>query len=173
MRRIFTSFVLATACLAASAKDYTGTLSVTINNGEPATQTTTISVNEADGKYSMSLKNFRLNVGGINMKIGDIDIDNVAGVSNGQNIMLKTSQTITIKKGSEGGFGWMGPTLGKVPVNMTGEVRDDNFYTTISIYMATLKQNILVTFGDACSQRQLRLVPHGYAHSPGIHRRPQ
>ena len=156
MRRIFTSFVLATACLAASAKDYTGTLSVTINNGEPATQTTTISVNEADGKYSMSLKNFRLNVGGINMRIGDIDIDNVAGVSNGQNIMLKTSQTITIKKGSEGGLGWVGPTLGKVPVNMTGEVRDDNFYTTISIYMATLKQNILVTFGDACYQ-----VPNG------------
>ena len=110
MRRIFTSFVLATACLAASAKDYTGTLSVTINNGAPTTQTTTISVNEADGKYSMSLKNFKLKVGGVTMMIGDIDIDNVAGVSNGQNIMLKTSQTITIKKGSEGGIGFVTTT---------------------------------------------------------------
>lgn len=152
MRKIFTSLVLATACLAASAEDYTGTLSVTINNGAPAVQTTTISVNEADGKYSMSLKNFKLNLGGVQMLIGDIDIENVSGVSNGQNTMLKTSQNIKIKKGSEGGIGWMGPTLGTVPVNMTGELRDDNFYTVIDIYMASLKQNIVVTFGDAFYQ---------------------
>lgn len=146
MKKFFTLVAFALASLNMMATDYKDNLQIEINGKVASTQQSTISIEPQDnGKYTLSLKNFQLNAA---MKIGNIIIKDVDATNNGVNTMLKTNQDITISKGD--GFGaWLGPTLGKVPVNMVGEIRESSFYTTISIYMASLNQNINVTFGTA------------------------
>lgn len=147
MKKLFTLAVFALASLNMMATDYKDNLTIEINGKVASTQQSTISIDPQDnGKYTLSLKNFQMNAA---MKIGNIIIKDVDATSNGFNTMLKTSQDITISKGD--GFGaWLGPTLGTVPVNMVGEIRDNSFYTTINIDMSKkLGQVIKVTFGNA------------------------
>lgn len=147
MKKLFTLAAFALASLNMMATDYKDNLQIEINGKVASTQQSTISIDPQDnGKYTLSLKNFQMNAA---MKIGNIIIKDVDATSNGFNTMLKTSQDITISKGD--GFGvWLGPTLGNVPVNMVGEIRENSFYTTINIDMSKkLGQVIKVTFGNA------------------------
>ena len=148
MKKIFTLLLLAAASVSAMGKDYKDLLTVTVDNKQMSSAQTTINVDKnSDGTYNMTLKNFKLGV----LMVGTIEIDNVPAVSNGQTTMLKVSKDIKIKKGDGIGL-WIGPTLGNVPVNMTGELRDNDskFYTTIKISMKVsgVQQNINVVFGD-------------------------
>ena len=147
MKKLFTLAVFALASLNIMATDYKDNLQIEINGKVVSNDQSTISVDQQeDGKYTLSLKNFQFKMGIMPMKVGNIIITDVPGVSNGVNTMIKTSQEITITAG-DSGKGWVGPGLGKVPVNMVGEIRENTFYTIININMASMNQQIKVTFG--------------------------
>ena len=158
MKRFFTS-LLATAAFAVSsmATDYKDMMTVSLD-GNPTTPTeTTISVEKTDDSgYTLSLKNFVLYMSSgdqvFPMPVGTIVLENVEAVTNGDVTTLKTSQDIEIAEGDDPTYegSWIGPGLSAqgdlIPVNMTGEIRGDKFYTVININF--MEMNIDVVFGN-------------------------
>lgn len=158
MKRFFTS-LLATAAFAVSsmATDYKDMMTVSID-GNPTTPTeNTISVEKTDDSgYTLSLKNFVLYVSSGDqvypMPVGTIVLENVEAVTKGDVTTLKTSQDIEIAEGDDPTYegSWIGPGLSAqgdlIPVNMTGEIRGDKFYTVININF--MGMNIDVVFGN-------------------------
>lgn len=158
MKRFFTS-LLATAAFAVSsmATDYKDMMTVSLD-GNPTTPTeTTISVEKTDDSgYTLSLKNFVLYMTTgdqvFPMPVGTIVLENVEAVTKGDVITLKTSQDIEIAEGDDPTYegSWIGPGLSAqgdlIPVNMTGEIRGDKFYTVININF--MGMNIDVVFGN-------------------------
>lgn len=158
MKRFFTS-LLATAAFAVSsmATDYKDMMTVSID-GNPTTPTeNTISVEKTDDiGYTLSLKNFVLYMTTgdqvFPMPVGTIVLENVEAVTKGDVTTLKTSQDIEIAEGDDPTYegSWIGPGLSAqgdlIPVNMTGEIRGDKFYTVININF--MGMNIDVVFGN-------------------------
>lgn len=158
MKRFFTS-LLATAAFAVSsmATDYKDMMTVSLD-GNPTTPTeTTISVEKTDdSSYTLSLKNFVLYMTTgdqvFPMPVGTIVLENVEAVTKGDVTTLKTSQDIEIAEGDDPTYegSWIGPGLSAqgelIPVNMTGEIRGDKFYTVININF--MGMNIDVVFGN-------------------------
>lgn len=158
MKRFFTS-LLATAAFAVSsmATDYKDMMTVSLD-GNPTTPTeTTISVEKTDDSgYTLSLKNFVLYTTSgdqvFPMPVGTIVLENVEAVTKGDVTTLKTSQDIEIAEGDDPTYEglWIGPGLSSdgdlIPVNMTGEIRGDKFYTVININF--MEMNIDVVFGN-------------------------
>lgn len=150
MKKLFTLAALITAVLTAQAADYTDSLEVSVN-GVSMTQTATISIEEqSEGTYKMELNNFALQSGGDVMGVGNIVLNNVKGTTENNITTLTFNDSIKITEGTDENIAmWMGPYLGNVPINMTGELRDGKFYTVINIDMSsTLQQVIKVTFGS-------------------------
>ena len=126
--------------LTGMADTYNGPLHIDID-GKTVDQTTDITIEkQADGNYTLKLMNFKFKLG-VTMNVGNIIITDVPAVSNGQTLMLKAKKNIAITGGS------MDFMLKSVPIDMIGELRDDDFYTNINISMAN--QKIKVTFGTA------------------------
>lgn len=158
MKRFFTS-LLATAAFAVSsmATDYKDMMTVSLD-GNPTTPTeTTISVEKTDDSgYTLSLKNFVLYMTTgdqvFPMPVGTIVLENVEAVTKDDVTTLKTSQDIEIAEGDDPTYegSWIGPGLSAqgdlIPVNMTGEIRGDKFYTVININF--MGMNIDVVFGN-------------------------
>ena len=139
----------ATLSIGSYAKDYTDTLTVTVN-GSTTTQAATISVDkQADGRYNFALKDFKLNMAGQTMGIGNIELNNLVPAASSKGDVLATDTTITIKNGDDKSVAvWMGPMLGNIPLQLKTLVQDDHLYTVIDINMKSLNQVIHVTFGD-------------------------
>ncbi len=164
MKRFFTS-LLATAAFAVSsmATDYKDMMTVSLD-GNPTTPTeTTISVEKTDDSgYTLSLKNFVLYMTTgdqvFPMPVGTIVLENVEAVTKGDVTTLKTSQDIEIAEGDDPTYegSWIGPGLSAggdlIPVNMTGEIRGDKFYTVININF--MGMNIDVVFGNGGYQKK-------------------
>lgn len=149
MKKLFTLLMAATLAIGSYAKDYTDTLAVTVN-GSTTTQTATISVDkQADGRYNFALKNFKLNMAGAVMGIGNIELKNLVPATSSKGEVLATDTTITISNGDDKSVAtWMGPMLPPIPLQLKTLVQDDHLYTVIDINMASLNQVIHVTFGD-------------------------
>lgn len=158
MKRFFTS-LLATAAFAVSsmATDYKDIMNVSIDGNLSTPTENTISVEKTDDSgYTLSLKNFVLYMSSGDqvypMPVGTIVLENVEAVTNGDVTTLKTSQDIEIAEGDDPTFEglWIGPGLSAqgdlIPVNMTGEIRGDKFYTVININF--MEMNIDVVFGN-------------------------
>lgn len=158
MKRFFTS-LLATAAFAVSsmATDYKDIMNVSIDGNLSTPTENTISVEKTDDSgYTLSLKNFVLYMSSGDqvypMPVGTIVLENVEAVTNGDVTTLKTSQDIEIAEGDDPTFEglWIGPGLSAqgdlIPVNMTGEIRGDKFYTVININFTGM--NIDVVFGN-------------------------
>ena len=133
-----------------ATRSYTDELVVAINGNSSAPQQTRINVDEkTDGTYSLSLNNFMLASGDNVMPIGNIVLHNIAAteVDGVKNIVAK--QEINIVEGDVEADFWMGPTLGKVPVDLTGKMTDYKLYCNIDIDMtSSLNQIINVKFGN-------------------------
>lgn len=158
MKRFFTS-LLATAAFAVSsmATDYKDIMNVSIDGNLSTPTENTISVEKTDDSgYTLSLKNFVLYMSSgeqvYPMPVGTIVLENVEAVTNGDVTTLKTSQDIEIAEGDDPTYEglWIGPGLSAqgdlIPVNMTGEIRGDKFYTVININF--MEMNIDVVFGN-------------------------
>lgn len=163
MKKVFTLFVFLMGALATWATDYTDTLIVKVNQVS-SSQKATISVEEKDGLYTLTLKNFILETGGSKMPVGNIQLTQLTPETSGDNIVLNAHQDIQITSGDDpAGASWMGPILGTVPVNLKARLTGDKLFTAIGIEMAG--QSISVTFG---SGMQLNNPGFEYWHTSKI-----
>lgn len=124
-------------------KVFTDNLQVTVSGVPFDPQKTSIIVKEqADGKYTLELNNFKLvplmNVGNIQIK------DVVASSENGKTILTST-QNIVITEGDDKSLEWGGPQLGEVPVSLNAEMTNDKLYAEININFGGM--DIAVVFG--------------------------
>ena len=148
MKGFILAMAIALGAMSATAqtKEYTDELAVTINGNGAGTQEATIIVTEnSDGTYRLALNKFVL---GNMIPVGNIVIDGIE--TNGDDVKnFATVQEITITPGDGNAGSWIGPSLGKVPVNLEGKMSDERLYCTIEIDLTgTLGQAIRVTFGS-------------------------
>jgi hypothetical protein len=126
---------------------FTDDLVVKINDNSTPAQSTTVTVTETEsGKYTFSLKNFKLT----SIPVGSIILEGVKGETDAQGFTTLTfNESVTIQKGDDPEESWMGPNLGPVPIDMTGKFKGDKLYCNIDINM--LDEVIKVQFGSEFS----------------------
>ncbi len=138
----------AVCSLAAMATDYTGKLTVTINDAVSEMETT-ISVADSAGVYNFDLKNFVLVAeDGNRMGVGNISLHNLAGNAAHGFTNIKFNDKVVITDGDlEGVDFWMGSMLGEVPVVLNADFNAQALSVNIDIdMMDTLEQIIKVNF---------------------------
>ena len=158
MKKIFTLFSAMLMSIASFATTYNGTLTVTVN-GEVSEQPTSVSIDEVNGNYKLSINNFMLVAGETNLPVGNIVIDHVPGAVNGGLTTLCTNQEIQIPAGNVEGIAekdWLGPLLGNVPVEMNARFTGEGYVVTdIHINMVELGQVIDVKFENVGTHFQM------------------
>ena len=158
MKRIFTLFSAMLMSIASFATTYNGTLTVTVN-GEVSEQHTSVSIDEVNGNYKLSINNFMLVAGETILPVGNIVIDHVPGAVNGGLTTLCTNQEIQIPAGNVEGIAeedWLGPLLGNVPVEMNARFTSEGYVVTdIHINMVDLEQVIDVKFENVGTHFQM------------------
>ena len=158
MKKIFTLFSAMLMSIASFATTYNGTLTVTVN-GEVSEQPTSVSIDEVNGNYKLSINNFMLVSGETNLPVGNIVIDHVPGAVNGGLTTLCTNQEIQIPAGNVEGIAedeWLGPLLGNVPVEMNARFTGEGYVVTdIHINMVELGQVIDVKFENVGTHFQM------------------
>ena len=145
---LLTMFMAVTTMFAmAQTKTYTEDLVVTTNGESTEPQQTTISVEQnANGTYTLALNNFVL--GGM-IKVGNIVIEDITVEENNNIKSFTVDQNIIITAGEGNADDWLGPTLGEVPVKLTGKMNDEHLYCTIDIDMSEMLDQIInVVFGS-------------------------
>ena len=151
MKKFLLTVLCALFCLcgmAQSEKVYTEPLVVTINgeSTEPQDASVTV-VDNGNGTINFVLNNFVLNLGGEEMGVGNIELndlevkESVFGMK-----YFNYDDLLTIVEGNKEGVDtWMGPMLGEIPLVLAGKMNENNLYVTIDIDMqATLGQIIYV-----------------------------
>lgn len=129
-------------------KSYTDNLVISLyGNTMPAQQATIDVTKQADGKYTLTLKNFEIPS---LMAVGTIEMTDVDATEENGVVNLSTKQTVTIKEGesSDPDKVWM--LAGQsVDVDMTGEMTDSKLTANIDItyVMDNFPMNINVKFG--------------------------
>ncbi len=158
MKKIFTLFSAMLMSIASFATTYNGTLTVTVN-GEVSEQPTSVSIDEVNGNYKLSINNFMLVAGETILPVGNIVIDHVPGAVNGGLTTLCTNQEIQIPAGNVEGIAeedWLGPLLGNVPVEMNARFTGEGYVVTdIHINMVELDQVIDVKFENVGNHFQM------------------
>lgn len=158
MKKIFTLFSAMLMSIASFATTYNGTLTVTVN-GEVSEQPTSVSIDEVNGNYKLSINNFMLVAGETPLPVGNIVIDHVPGAVNGGLTTLCTNQEIQILAGNVEGIAeedWLGPLLGNVPVEMNARFTGEGYVVTdIHINMVELDQVIDVKFENVGTHFQM------------------
>ena len=158
MKKIFTLFSAMLMSIASFATTYNGTLTVTVN-GEVSEQPTSVSIDEVNGNYKLSINNFMLVSGETPLPVGNIVIDHVPGAVNGGLTTLCTNQEIQIPAGNVEGIAedeWLGPLLGNVPVEMNARFTGEGYVVTdIHINMVELDQVIDVKFENVGTHFQM------------------
>ena len=113
--------------------EYKNGLSVNVNEEITAPQLTTYKViTKPNGEISLALNNFKLNIAGEILPVGNIVLENVTVNGN----RYTTNQVIQISAGDDSDYSeddWMGPGLGEVPVKLDGTLRDGSLDATIDI----------------------------------------
>lgn len=142
--------VFALCGFAQSTTTYTDDLTVTINDESTEPQETNILVTEnADGTYTLSLKNFMLGAGEDALGVGNIELSGITATEENGIKTFHVNQTINIAEGdAEGVETWLGPMLGDVPIVLNAKMTEEKLYCTIDIDMMSLLEQIInVVFG--------------------------
>lgn len=124
---------------------FTDNLQVTLSGTPLAPQQASIYVTEqADGKYTLSLKNFTLSMPDGDMNVGNIVIKDVEGADDNGTLTLTSVQNITIENGDDPNIAfWSGPYLGPVPVDLTAKITGDKLYAVINIAFSGMDINVV------------------------------
>ena len=118
MKKIFTLVAAALCSMSMMAKEYTCPLVVNMMGTDMPVGDVKVNVDEqGEGKYTMSLLNFKMNDF---MQIGNIVIKDVEATKCGNVIMLNAAKDIQITKGDDENVEWMGPGLGNVNIIFKG-----------------------------------------------------
>lgn len=127
---------------AKATTDYKGKMSIAMNNGWLSAATSTVGITTpVDGKADFQLLGFELSGMGL---IGDIFVTDVPYAEEKGVVNLYKEQTITI-------FGDMGATLGKLPVVLTGTLKDGKLTANIDITWMTYPITVDLVPLDATS----------------------
>lgn len=147
MKKLFTIAAFALSSLSMMAEDYSCPLLVVVEGNSQPKATQTVSVTQQkDGKYSLSLKNFKMG----SIPVGNIEVNDVDAMTCGTTICLSTQQTIQITAGDDASVKWTGPGLGNVPILLKGELNGGTFNAILSISMVDPESpmNVRVELGD-------------------------
>lgn len=147
MKKLFTIAAFALSSLCMMAEDYSCPLLVVVEGTATPKATQTVSVTpQKDGKYSLTLKNFKMGT----QPVGNIEVNDVDAITCGTTICLSTQQTIQIIAGDDASIQWMGPGLGNVPILLKGELNGGTFNAILSISMVDPESplNVRVELGD-------------------------
>ena len=146
MKKIFTLFAAALMSLSAMAEDYDCHLAITSNDTPCDPTEAILSVNKQEnGKYEVILHTLTVTLSGSPTTIENIDIKDVDGTVEDNDIILTTNQTIKINA--------LSMEL-NVPINLYATISEDNVleaYLKIPI-MGMLEVNVLISsedFGEA------------------------
>ena len=146
MKKIFTLFAAALMSLSAMAENYNCHLAITSNDTPCDPTEAILSVNKQEnGKYEVILHTLTVTLSGSPTTIENIDIKDVDGKVEDNDIILTTNQTIKINA--------LGMEL-NVPINLYATISEDNVldaYLKIPI-MGMLEVNVLISsedFGEA------------------------
>ena len=146
MKKLFTLVAFALSTLSMMAEEYTCPLLVDVEGVQTkATQTVNVT-KQSNGKYTLSLKNFKMGV----QPVGNIEVKDVDAIMCGTTECLSTQQTIHIAAGDDTSIKWMGPGLGDVPIFLKGELVGNTFNAILSISMNDPEAplNVRVELGD-------------------------
>lgn len=141
MKKIFTFAAFLLATMSMQAKEYEGTLAISINGEEPLEQKSSISVDkQTDGTYTLTLKNF--NLGG-EMAVGTIKVENVkaTAINGGASALtFKGNNTILPNDDNEGMM-----ANEEVPLDIKGFINSKGFNTTINIDLGDMFVAVMFT----------------------------
>lgn len=153
MKKIFTLFLLCVMAMTAAAegtvKTFTSTLKVTVDGFETS-QETTVSVEMLeDNLINFVLPNFALGAGADALPVGNIEINNLYLHDKGNYSSFNYNANLVIKEGDTPGVNeWLGPTLGALPLALTGKMSGDQLFVNIDLNLKeSLDQIVNVQFG--------------------------
>jgi len=149
MKKIFTLLFVALTATAARATDYNVPVTVIVN-GVSSEQDAIFSVNENNGLYDISLKNFMLQSEDGPMGVGNVELKGVKAYQDGTATLLMAADYVAITPGDDPTVAfWMASMLPPVYVQLRGKLDGDRLRCYIDIdLMATLGQIIQVAIGD-------------------------
>lgn len=134
MKKIFTLVAAALCSMQMMAKDYTCPLVVNMMGFDMPVGDIQVNVDEqGEGKYTMSLLNFKMSD---DMPVGNIVIKDVEATKCGNVTMLNAAKDIQITAGDDESLDWMGPNLGNVNILLKGELKGDKFNAYLNIPLA-------------------------------------
>lgn len=137
--------------MAQTARVYTESLIITINDEQSEPQVATLMVaDNGDATINFTLKNFML-VSGVDMiPVGNVNVVNIP-VEKGEDGLLhfECERDIIIEEGDLSGIPmWIGPSIGEIPLKLKGKLNDEKLFVTIDIDMQLiLGQVVFVQLG--------------------------
>lgn len=110
-------------------------LYVTVNGEKSGPYDATVYVTEnADNTINFTLKNFVLDTGDDVLPVGNINVTNIPATKADGKTTFAANQYIEIEEGDDPSYDfWMGPMLGEIPLEMSGQYNDEHLYVTIDI----------------------------------------
>ena len=151
MKKIFTLLFVAVAAVAAHATDYIVPVTVTVNGELMSEQKSTFSVNENNGKYDISLKNFVLQSAEGGLPVGNVELKDITPYQDGNATLLTSpGNLVKITPGDDPNVTyWMAEGLPEVLVNLRGKIEGEHLRCYIDIDLTeSLGQVIKVAIGD-------------------------
>ena len=149
MKKLFTLLFAAVAAITASATDYNVPVTVSVN-GVTSTQPGTFIIDQNDGLYDISLKNFILQSEDGPMGVGNVELKGIKPFQDGNATLLVASDDVTITPGDDPSVSvWMANMLPSVYVELRGKIEGERLRCFIDIdLMESLGQMIKVGIGD-------------------------
>lgn len=134
------------------ATNYTDSLVVSVNEDSTDPMLTTVQVvKNSEDNIDFRLTDFSLVMGEESLGVGSIVVSDLTLTpAEDDTWTFEFNDSILIEEGSDTTKMWMGPMLGKVPLQMQGRLSNDKLYVTIDIDMQeSIGQIIKVRLGDA------------------------
>ena len=149
MKKIFTLLLVAMAAVVARATDYIVPVTVVVN-GVTSEQIGEFSVEENDGLYDISLKNFILSSENGPMGVGNVELKGIEPYQDGKATLFVTEKEVTMTDGDDPNVVvWMASMLPPVNVLLRGKIEGDLLYMNLYIDLTeTMDQIIQVTVGN-------------------------
>ena len=157
MKRFFVFLAAVSCIMALSATNYMCHLKVNVNGSVTEQDQVLVEVNQNDGAYNLSMKNFCLKSDGMSLPVGTITANNVEGVDEYGYTTIQINAPIAIAEGDDPQYAgqWIGPMLGEVPVEMTARFIDTALNANIDIVLGDMVIEVSV-FGVAPATEALK-----------------
>lgn len=149
MRQLFTLLLVAATAISVRATVYNVPIIVTVN-GVSSEQTGTISIEENDGKYDLTMQNFMLQSEDGPMGVGNVALRDITAYQDGDALLLLASDEVTITDGDDPSVPfWMASILPPVNVDLRAKIVGDQLRCCLDIDLTeALGQVIKVGIGS-------------------------